>query len=585
MFRWVERIGLSVVEKLAVQENIDLSSPLVTFLDRFGEYVAREYRAIQLQQRCMRALYNELEQSHASVIREVTALRGAIVSSLPTKATSKNTGTLTPATATATFTTSPSVSNMRVKVDRHPETYLPVVRVSLNFVPDLVVYVPRRYAKILNSNRDMQFNNHDNSFKSNNHTTTVYDSESRIGGEGITFGLHVRREIPHTAATTMTTTNYDRKKQLTESVSHTQTQGQTDKHVTPLEQQTTGNGNAWHSPPRRRTYRRSPRLSGKLAKAAEHLKSKCKAAAWQVSVTDLVKCWVDSIAAIPQAELQRLGTTWSCEGCHKNSIGNDSTNNANLDSNGYTNGQEERGGTNANSTEQNRGTKRPASEMSSPAHRTRQKGRWKARRLSGSSLPFRAVTSPSTAVVRTNGCDDHQHDRNNNNNSNPNSNDDRNNNCNHNSSNNNINPNSNSNNNYNNDKKMATHSQQRASTIGNGKPASSSTNQNNAAGSPQQIQQNGTISNAGLNSSPSNAANAVIYGPTAAKPPTGRPRHRWGSKMKVRKQEQEQEQQRQKQDLSSGIMVGCNTMGNTSGNTSGNVPANTAIRSTGSFAT
>lgn len=535
MFSWVERVGLSVVEKLAVQANIDLSSSLVTFLDHFGDYVAQESHALQLQQRCIRKLYDELEQSHARVTREVTALRGAIFSSL-TKTTTQSAGALT----TAVVAASSGVNDLRLMVDRHPQTYLPVVRVSLNYVPDLVVYVPRRYAAILKSSGYQHYDNNNNSCKITTPaptTTTENDSERKSAGEGITFGLHVRREPHDTTTATTTTPKCDHKKQLTESVSPTH--GQAENCVTPQKQkkkqqlQNIGNG-MWPSPPQR-TYRRSPRLSGKLAKAAENLTLKCKAAAWRMSVTDLVKCWVDAVTAIPPAELQRL-QTWNCDANNSVSTSNNSIRNVKFGCNGKINGRCEEAGANV-TTEKDRGVKRPASEMSLSPQTPRQKGRWKAPRVSASSSSSSSITSPKGGAVESNGINYHQHDRNGNNDSNRNSNDNQNNTDNNNNKNNNINSNSNSNNNNNiNDEKTATHSKQGTNVNGNIKPADSSTNQKNVADSPQQKKQSGAISSAGLNSFPTAAANIGIYGPTAAKPPTGRPKHQWGLKTKARKQ-------------------------------------------------
>lgn len=226
MVNWVEQVGLNLVALLAKQAGVDLNSGIITLLETFGDCVERESRNRHMHKRRIQKLHQEVELTYNNVSREVLNIRETMFNG--------------------------SLNDRRYfYVERHPETYLPIVTLRLNRLPDLVVHVPRHYG---------------------------------IRRNGVTFGFC--------------------------------------------------------------TADCGGRLSGLVAQAANQLTSHCKSFQWELSVTNIITFWVNTVLRV-QAEQRAEADTAT----------------VNQDEEEKTDSQERRG------------VKRP----SSYSHR-RQRGRWKVRR-------------------------------------------------------------------------------------------------------------------------------------------------------------------------------------------------------------
>lgn len=120
MVNWVEQVGLNLVALLAKQAGVDLNSGIITLLETFGDCVERESRNRHMHKRRIQKLHQEVEMTFDNVSREVLDIRET--------------------------TFNGSLNDRRYfYVERHPETYLPIVTLRLNKLPDLVVQIPRQY--------------------------------------------------------------------------------------------------------------------------------------------------------------------------------------------------------------------------------------------------------------------------------------------------------------------------------------------------------------------------------------------------------------------------------------------------------
>lgn len=121
MVNWVDVVGSNVVASLAKQADVNLTSSIITLLEKFGDCVERESRTRHLRHRRVQRIQTELRLAHAVVKEEVGTLRESILK-----------GRLN--------------DPRSFYVLRHPETYLPIVYLKLKALPELVLHINRTYA-------------------------------------------------------------------------------------------------------------------------------------------------------------------------------------------------------------------------------------------------------------------------------------------------------------------------------------------------------------------------------------------------------------------------------------------------------
>lgn len=120
MVNWFELVGPNVVASLAKESDVELTSGMITLLEKFGERVESEVRTRNMRNRHLAKIEGELASTNDQVTKEVLEFRNVYMKSA-------------------------NMAKQSLIVRQHSETYLPITHLSLRPLPELTIYVTRQY--------------------------------------------------------------------------------------------------------------------------------------------------------------------------------------------------------------------------------------------------------------------------------------------------------------------------------------------------------------------------------------------------------------------------------------------------------